>query len=115
MISVKEISLPLICLVLFLVHQIIQFGLGIQMHFFDSYLDPFLIMPIILALINFERKLVFNLQQLRPIEVLFYTLWIALIFEWIFPMFNEKFVGDLWDVIAYMCGSILFLIVKKEG
>lgn len=101
----------IICCLLFLAHQIIQKGFDVHIPFIHSYLDDLLVMPIVLTLILVERRkihgwgpdFVFSL----PLTISL-VLVLSIIFEWIFPVFSQKFTFDWWDFVAYGLGGVVF-------
>jgi hypothetical protein len=101
----------IICLVLFIVHQIITKGMNIQLGWIDNYLDSFLAMPVILTLWLAERRWLFKQgsSYLLPLlHVVMATLYISLVSEMVFPLLSRRFTADWRDVVCYAVGSILF-------
>lgn len=106
------------CCLLFIGHQILQKGFGVSLPFIDPYLDSLLAMPIILTLLLWERRVLFkkgSQHRLSILEVVVATLFIAMVSELIFPMLSSKFTSDWWDLLFYMCGSILFMLTINNG
>ena len=112
------------CILLLLAHQISQKILAWQCPFLDSYLDPFLSMPILLGGVLWERR--FFLSQYYPVkekevyqfslfEILLLSTFFALVFEVGFPYWSEKFKYDSFDVLAYFLGSLLFYLFINKG
>ncbi|WP_207493668.1 hypothetical protein [Aridibaculum aurantiacum] len=101
----------IICLVLFIIHQVMQKGMNMHHPFMDSYLDNLVAMPVILTLLLAERQWLFkkgNTYRLPALDIALATLYIILITEILFPLFSEKFTGDWVDAICYALGSLLF-------
>ena len=95
------------------VHQLIEKLLLLHLPVIDSYLDPLLLMPVLLHLLLWERRILFR----KGINYTFSTFQIILIFilisfvtEYIFPKWNPKFTADIWDVVCYVLGTIYFHI-----
>lgn len=100
-----------ICVVLFVAHQISQKVLGISIPLADSYLDNLVTPPILLTLIVVERRILFKRgpgYTLNIMETTMGTVLIALISEVLFPYLSNEFTADLLDVLFYILGSILF-------
>jgi len=103
-----KILLFTISTLLFLAHQFLQWGLGIHIPFIDSYLDPFLAMPILLFILDWEMEIFRTRPQLRKSELIASFIIFSVIFEWLFPFLSADFTGDIWDIVAYFLGSLLY-------
>ncbi|SFN13445.1 hypothetical protein SAMN05421594_1252 [Chryseobacterium oleae] len=42
------------------------------------------------------------------------TLYLSILFEVICPLFSEKFTGDIFDVLAYMAGGIVYYFFRNR-
>jgi len=113
----RSIIIWLACIGLFLVHQLLQKGLHWECYFLDSFMDPFLSMPILLGGIQLERT--FLLRQFKGIhtastyqftllEIGVLSLFFSLLFEEGFPYWSAQFTRDSWDYLAYFLGSCFF-------
>jgi hypothetical protein len=97
--------------ILFLGHQLIQKGFGIDIPFIHSYLDDLLVMPIILTLILVERRRFFGWGEnftFSALETVGLVLGFSLLFELAFPYLSSKFTFDWYDFIAYGLGGIIY-------
>ena len=100
-------------LLLFALHYVLQIWLKISIPWADNYLDPVLMMPIVLTLYASEKVLLqkpnigVNLSEIVKI-----TLIIAFVAEYIFPKINSACFGDIWDVLGYCSGSFLYVFVN---
>ena len=100
-----------ICLLLFIAHQVLQLGFKVRIGWMDNYLDNLVAMPVILILLIFERRWLFKKgdQYCLPIiDVVIATVYIIVIAEIVFPLLSPRFTGDWYDVLFYIAGSILF-------
>ncbi|OAV44197.1 hypothetical protein [Lewinella sp. 4G2] len=97
-----------VCVGLFLVHQLLQKGLGIDVPFFHAYLDPFLSIPVMLGLLTVERRYLFDRGRLTVLETVISTVFLAVIFEFFFPRWSDAFTADPYDYIAYGLGGLVF-------
>ncbi len=95
-------------MVVFALHQALQWGLDIRMPIIDSYLDPFLAPTILLGLWLYERQLIWRAPALSWFETAVATLLLAVIFEEVFPRLEEGFSRDLLDYLAYALGGLYF-------
>lgn len=100
-------------LMLFALHQLLQKGCGWNIPFLHAYLDPFLSMPILLGLLDWERKWRYRWQALQLWEIAVATLFFALLFEWVFPAWSSSFTSDVWDVPAYAAGALLYGLARS--
>lgn len=94
--------------VLFLLHQLAQYGLGWSVPLADSFLDPLLCFPILLGLLLIERRWLFDVQRLGWFETATATVVLAVIFEVVFPWLKRDFTADPLDLIAYALGAVYF-------
>lgn len=94
--------------ILFVVHQIIQKGLGIQFIFFDYYLDPFCFSALTLQLFVWERNLFFNQLTILKLEVVVLVLFLIVYSEFVLPYLFSQFIYDGWDIVAIILGGIWF-------
>lgn len=101
--------------VLFVVHQLLQKGFSIHLPFLHAYLDPFLSMPIVLGLLDWERTRRHGWRPLQPWEIAVTALLLILLFEWAFPIWNPAFTADWWDVPAYGAGALLYGLSKSPN
>jgi hypothetical protein len=108
-----KILLGTISTLLFIIHQFIQWGLGIHIPILDSYLDPFLAMPILLLLLDWEMEWIWTRPKLSASELIASFIIFSLIFEWLFPFLSAEFTGDIWDVFAYFLGGFVYYIARE--
>ncbi len=99
-----------LCTGLFLIHQVVERVIGIMVPFIDSYLDPILLMPILLYLITLERSIVFDKKsyQLSVYLMFGYFVLISILSELILPKFNSKLTPDKYDVVCYAIGTFIY-------
>lgn len=84
--------------------------MGWRIPWADSYLDNLLCFPILLTGLLAERRwwkkddtYVFSF-----FEIMVITAVLSWIFEVLFPKWSPGFTTDIWDVVAYFTGAILF-------
>ena len=97
-----------IALILFALHQGLQYGLGVNIPLIDGYLDPLLCIPIILGGWVEEASLKFGPLRLGRIDVLTAVIVLGLLFEEVWPRWQPLFVRDWWDYLAYALGGLWF-------
>ncbi len=116
--SVLRSPLFIICLVLFIIHQVLQKVYGQHYPLIDNYLDNLLAMPVILSLFLAERIALFKKgknYRLPPTDIIIATLYIILITEIFFPLLSNKYSADWADVIFYCLGSVLFYFTINKA
>ena len=96
---------------LFLLHQVAQYGFGLNHWLVDGYLDPLLCFPVLLGLLLVERRFLFGRARLGPLETVASALVLMVIFEYVFPALKDKFFYDPYDVLAYALGVFYFYAV----
>lgn len=106
----RAMLLFVVCLCLFLWHQYMERVLQVSNSFTDSYLDPFLCMPIVLHLIVWERRLFLkNRHYTLPLNhIIGYVLLISIFCEILFPLWNSSLVADVYDVLLYALGGAVY-------
>lgn len=101
----------IILCITFILNQLIEL-FGIKLFFFHSYLDDLLCFPIILSLILLiQRKWRIKSDYfiLPKSHIILSVFVFIIIFELILPRISIKYTADIFDVIAYVLGSIFFL------
>jgi len=103
------------CALLFLIHQYLQMYADFNIPFMDDYLDPLLVMPVILYAVLWERRILLKDKNitLSYTEILGYFFLMVIFGEIIFPLMSDRFIADYWDVLAYAFGTISYIIAKN--
>ncbi|QSS97695.1 hypothetical protein [Psychroflexus sp. ALD_RP9] len=101
--------------ILFLVHQYLQNETSINIAFLNNYLDPFLLMPLLLYAVLWERRMFLKDKSmvLSYTEIFGYFLLMVILGEVLFPYVSKKFTADYWDILAYALGTLAYIIAKK--
>ena len=108
----------IICLLLFIIHQVMQKGLDLHFPLADRYLDNLLAMPVILTLLLVERRWLFKKGEaytLPLLDVVIATIFIVLITELLFPFLSKSFTSDWMDVVFYSIGSAVFYLTINQS
>lgn len=106
----SSLRIFIILTIVFVFNQLIEF-LGIKIVFFNSYLDDLLCFPIILSAVLFiHRKWrLKNKYFVLPISHVIISVFVfVVIFELLLPIISLKFTADIFDIVAYIVGSIFF-------
>jgi hypothetical protein len=114
----KSVLRPLfiVSLLVFLAHQLLQWGLKVSLPWADAYLDNFLVTPIVLPLWQAERQWLFKkgkAYRLSIAEVIAATIYILLVTELIFPLLSNRFSADGWDVLFTFAGAVVYLASER--
>jgi len=98
------------CVAIFIVHQLLQKVFNISLPYIDSYLDPLLCMPILLYLLLIERKYFWKqkVTSLSWATIVAASVFIIVIAEILFPIWNAAFVFDTIDIVLYCLGAAFF-------
>lgn len=107
-----------VCAVVFAAHQAGAFSALPCAGFLDSYLDPFLLMPILLQLVLQEQILLYRRApdfRLAEATVLRFTISVSFIAEVIFPWLSPRFTADGYDVFCYVAGSLFFYALMNRN
>lgn len=106
----------IICLLIFILHQVSQYIFKIQIPFLNNYLDNFLAMPIILTLLLAEKKYIYKQkdQKLNLSFVILATIYVALVTEWLFPLLSDRFTTDWTDLIFYALGCFFYYLFMNS-
>ena len=79
--------------------------------FFNSYFNDLLAPILLLAFSN--TLLSYQKKQIKGKQVYCFTVACAIGWEFITPIFIKNSVCDVWDIVMYLCGSNIYLWVKK--
>jgi hypothetical protein len=100
---------------LFLLHQLIQKGLELNLPFIDSYFDPFCFIALSLPLVQLERQILFKQEKLSKVEAFLVFLILALISEFLLPLLSVQFVYDPLDFLAMSLGYVWFIFFDHRA
>lgn len=115
----RKIARPWLLSLLLLValHQVVERLLHIHIPVVDNYLDPLLLMPMLLHLLLWERRVLFKKGDLFvfswPRMIMIFII-VSFITEYLFPLLRPGFTADIWDVLCYLIGTIIFGIFLNE-
>ena|SRR5690606_8082999 len=116
-------SIPLKFLHAYVLLSILLFGIVQSLKFFEiqapqwvfSYLNDFLVIPIVLTvclhgvwLIKKDRDIRLNIFTIFSM-VVFYSIY----FELYLPSVSDSYTGDAIDIICYFAGGIIFYFLQK--
>lgn len=98
----------LISVVLATTNQILEKGFGIFLPVIHSYLDDLLCFPIVLALglamyRYFKPDYQLSAWHIWPTVIIY-----SLYFEWYLPQTSTVYTADVFDVLMYALGALIF-------
>ncbi len=105
------------CSILFSLNQLIE-AIGYSIPWVHSYLDDLLCPGIVLGFaLFFQQQFTFRDATYRLAwgHIVFFVLWYSLLFEVLFPMWDARHHSDVWDVLAYGVGSVLFMKLGNKS
>jgi len=100
-------SFIILVFIVFLIHQILQKGLEVNIPFLDNYLDPFCLGVIAAFLFGLQHRWLFPERKISTLELLVLIAMLSLISEVLFPYLSDQFVADWRDVVAIALGSLV--------
>ena len=104
-------------LLVFLLHQICQKLIGLQVPLLDQYLDTFLMAPLLLTGLLAEWRDLYQLGRdyvFSTFEVILISLFLCFVSEVLFPFFSDGFTADFFDVMAILSGSLFFFFFLNQ-
>lgn len=108
----------LIACTLFWINQAIERLFEIYIPFIHAYLDDLLAMPVVLGLTLQVFRWIHPLKNrfyFSKIQLLVGWIYFSLLFEVLLPRWSDIYTADLWDVVCYGIGTVIFdrLINRK--
>lgn len=100
-----------LCTLIFTLNQVIE-RMGYPIPWVHSYLDDLLCPGIVLGFaLFFQQQFTFRNSAYRFSNghALFFVAWYSLLFEVLFPIWDQRHFSDPWDVLAYGVGTLLFM------
>lgn len=99
-----------ICSILFTINQVVEY-LGLKIYLIHSYLDDLLCPGIVLGFTLFVQQQ-FTYKSVyyvfKSANIIVFVVWYSLLFELIFPSFDQRHHADIIDILMYMVGSFVF-------
>lgn len=105
----------LLSLIIFLVVQISKFLSLAAPNWIFHYLNDFLVIPMVATLglhavwlIKKDKSIRLNIFTILSLVILF-----SVLFEYYLPKQSYQYTADIWDVVCYFMGGIVFYILQK--
>ena len=99
---------------LFVIHQILQKLIGVEIPFVDFYIDPFCFSALTMPLYMWERKMLFHQSGISKLEMLVLLTFLILFSEVVLPYFSSQFIADLLDVLMILLGGVWFYCFRPS-
>jgi hypothetical protein len=104
----------LLCLVLFVIHQLQPAAISHPLA--DAYLDDLLCMPVCLFPMLYVFRLFLGSQYRFPASYLAGVwLFFSLYFEVFLPHYNSLFTADWADIVCYGLSTLLFAFMQRSA
>lgn len=105
----------LLSLVVFLSVQSWKYFSGIRSNWIFHYLNDFLAIPIVATIclhaVWFIKK--DYILRLNAFTILSLIALFSIFFEYYLPQQSHRYTGDIWDVVCYFLGGIVFYLLQK--
>lgn len=103
-------------LVLYAVHLVLKFSQVPVPMFFSHYFADLLCMPLLLSFAVLVMRWVREDAglYLSQAMILVATLYVSLVFECGLPLFFHRYTADVWDVVMYGVGGVLFCVFQER-
>lgn len=110
---ISAYALSLILSIVFLAHQIIE--PIAKNKIIDSYLDDVCFLPVAYGFIQFIiHNSIESTYKVNWKQAILGVLITSISTEILFPIFSDKHFADPFDVIAYIIGAVLFMILGNK-
>jgi|TARA_B110001469_G_scaffold122756_1_gene133849 hypothetical protein len=99
---------------LFIIHQILQKLIGVEIPLVDFYIDPFCFSALTIPIYVWERKILFHQSGISKLEMSILLTFLILFSEVVLPYFSSQFVADLLDVLMILLGGVWFYCFRPS-
>jgi hypothetical protein len=99
---------------LFIIHQIFQKLIGVEIPLVDFYIDPFCFSALTIPIYVWERKILFHQSGISKLEMSILLTFLILFSEVVLPYFSSQFVADLLDVLMILLGGVWFYCFRPS-
>ena len=105
----------LLSLVVFLCVQSLKYFSVVGPNWIFHHLNDFLAIPIVATVclhgvwfIKKDRNIRLNIFTILSLVALF-----SIVFEYYLPQQSYRYTGDIWDVVCYFLGGVVFYFLQK--
>lgn len=83
--------------------------------YINSYLTDLISVPMYCYLVEYiTNHFTKSKREFQLKDVFSSALYLTLIFEVICPLISDRFVADIYDVVLYFTGGILYFLLKRK-
>jgi hypothetical protein len=96
---------------LFTANQVLEKGFDLFLPYIHSYMDDLLAMPVILGITLQIYRFIHPLKKIfkfKKEHIFVAFLYVSILFEGLLPYFSKQYIRDLFDIICYGVGSLIF-------
>ncbi len=114
--NLKIYLLEYIIIIVGLTHQVLQKVFKIEIDFWNNYGDDLIAVPFIASIVLItENRLVYknNNRVHNFYQLLFIFFVLSILFEFILPRYDSKYITDYWDIFCYLFGLIVYYLMKR--
>ncbi len=118
MMSVFKNPVFIISCVLFWVNQLLEKIFNIFIPFAHAYLDDLLSIPVILGITLQIFRWIHSQKEhfeFSKTQLIVGVAYITFLFEILLPMWSPVYTADIWDVLCYMIGAVIFYKYINSG
>ena len=105
----------LLSLVVFLGVQSLKFFSVVHANWVFHHLNDFLVIPMVATLSLHAVWLIKkdNTVRLNVLTILSLVALFSFVFEYYLPKRSYRYTGDIWDVVCYFLGGLMFFFLQK--
>lgn len=105
----------LLSLVVFLFVQSLKYFSGVRSNWIFHHLNDFLTIPLVATLCLHGAWLIKkdNTIRLNIFTILSLVALFSVAFEYYLPQQSHRYTGDIWDVVCYFLGGVVFYLLQK--
>ncbi len=111
--NIYKLSILAGMLSIYLIHRYIL--RPTQWVWIDSYLGDFLSVPVIGGLTEIIMQPLLGLKfRLNWKHLLFISIYLSVVFEFVLPKYSSRYTRDLYDILAYFAGALCLFAVNLK-
>jgi hypothetical protein len=101
---------------LYLLQLILKFSKTTIPSWYSSYFSDFLCLPLLLFYaLWILRKIKKSSSLILSWKMIFFAwIYVSIVFELLLPTFSHKFTADIFDVLVYGLGGLLYFVFQKQ-
>lgn len=102
-----------ISIAIFLANQFLQY-FGIGNYFTVCFLDDLLFFPVAYSLIQYYFKLIKKNFSISIEFAIIGIIFTSFTFEILFPIISKKHTAEIYDIVFYTLGAVIFMLFGKQ-